>query len=67
MLYHNVKEFGNAGGSLGKRCLFFLTVSYHEISLEIPRVNMQGNGKRNPKDTVQICMEMGDPTPKDTV
>ena len=37
-LYGNVREFGNAGGSLGKRCLFFLTVSYPEIRLPGDRV-----------------------------
>ena len=29
----NVREFGDAGGSLGKRCPFFLTASYPEIRL----------------------------------
>ena len=37
--YGNVKEFGNAGGSFGKRCLFFLTAFFPEISLLGDRVN----------------------------
>jgi hypothetical protein len=37
--YGNVREFGDAGGSLGKRCLFFLTVAYPEIRLSGDRVN----------------------------
>jgi hypothetical protein len=39
ILYGNVREFGDAGGSLGKRCLFFLTVSYPGIRLPGDRVN----------------------------
>jgi len=37
-LYGNVREFGDAGGSLGKRCLFFFTVFYPEIRLSGDRV-----------------------------
>ena len=39
ILYGNVREFGDAGGSLGKRCLFFLTTIYPEIRLPGDRVN----------------------------
>ena len=39
MTYGNVKEFGNAGGSFGKRCLFFLTAFFPEIRLHGDRVN----------------------------
>ena len=35
----NVKEFVNASGSFGKRCLFFLTTFFPEIRLPGDRVN----------------------------
>ena len=36
--YGNVKEFGNAGGSFRKRCLFFLTTSFRGTRLPSDRV-----------------------------
>ena len=38
ILNGNIRELGDAGGSPGKRCLFFLTVYYPEISLSGDRV-----------------------------
>ena len=40
-MYVNVRDFGDAGGSLGKRCLFFLTASYPEIRLLGDRVKQR--------------------------
>jgi hypothetical protein len=37
-MYGNVREFGYAGGSLGKRYLFFLTAFYPEIGSSGDRV-----------------------------
>ena len=34
----NISELGNVRGGPGKRCLFFLTVYYPEISLSGDRV-----------------------------
>ena len=40
-MYGNVSDFGDTGGSLGKRCLFFLTAYYPEIRLPGDRVKQQ--------------------------
>ena len=37
-MYGNISELGYAGGSPGKRCLFFLTTYYPEIGLSGDRV-----------------------------
>ena len=37
ILYGNVREFGDAEGSFGKRCLFFLTAFYPGIRLSADR------------------------------
>jgi hypothetical protein len=37
-MYGNIMKFGEAGGSPGKRCLFFLTIFYPEIRLPGDRV-----------------------------
>ena len=40
-MYGNVSDFGDTGGSLGKRCLFFLIAYYPGIRLPGDRVNWQ--------------------------
>ena len=40
-MYGNVSDFVDTGGSLGKRCLFFLTAYYPEIRLPGDRVKRQ--------------------------
>ena len=41
ILYGNVREFGDAGGSPRKRCLFFLTAVYPGIRLSGDRVKLR--------------------------
>ena len=41
ILYGNIRDFGETGGSLGKRCLFFFTAYDPEIRFPGDRVDVQ--------------------------